>query len=365
MVDEDVAPMHEDFVRWYRDLGIGGNAEVPQKRWKGICDVVDNADYGVVEVLVRLIFQTKSVPDSAVLQQFRQAFRDADDLFEMKDNNQELKVLAGICLAVLMEGEFYIAGAAALAVTTAALSGGRSANLPMSLELLAENAIDRIAEKFRKRNAIDNTPFPVTKIDFTNVVAKVTETQSFEGVSAALYLAAAATNTVFGTMVGNFTKTVTRLDHVVRVQDEEIDMLWWLIGARSADYDCSFADVPASAQPLVFAKELADCTHLMPGPKAIRSLLSRAGLKSGKTLALSSAICAVTEAWSERAIEGLTLSPVTTPIHFAIHRQLEAGLGTGWVAGWEGATGIKATHAISRLVLGNLLYRERLLLLLA
>ncbi|MOA64383.1 hypothetical protein D3C78_1904110 [compost metagenome] len=62
-------------------------------------------------------------------------------------------------------------------------------------------------------------------------------------------------------------------------------------------------------------------------------------------------------------VEGVDPSPVSTPLHFAIKRQLETGPGEAWVAGWAAATGIDAQYALPGLTLGELFYRERLLVL--
>ena len=149
----------------------------------------------------------------------------------------------------------------------------------------------------------------------------------------------------------------------VRVQDEELQMLWWLTGQRSEDLDCAFGAVAADAQSLVFAKELADHTEFLPGPASVKGLLSRAGLKERKKIAISTAINAADSAWVRKFVPEGEPSPVSTPIHFGIKRQLETGQGEAWIAGWAAAVGVKATLAVSPLGLGVLFYRERLLLL--
>jgi hypothetical protein len=56
-------------------------------------------------------------------------------------------------------------------------------------------------------------------------------------------------------------------------------------------------------------------------------------------------------------------SPLSTPLHAAIKRQLETGAGEAWVPGWAASTDVDATHTLPSLILGELFYRERLLLL--
>ena len=138
-------------------------------------------------------------------------------------------------------------------------------------------------------------------------------------------------------------------------------MLWWLVGQRSFDYYCAFEDVPGEAQPLVFASELADETNFLPGPPSIAGILSRAGLKEGKMVSITRAINTAKPEWLKDALGEQEVSPVATPVHEAIKRQLETGAGDAWIAGWAASTGVDRDYKLSALTLGNLFYRERLL----
>lgn len=355
------APMHTDFARWHGTVGLGDDQPRRQARWQGLSAIIGEASRGDVEALVRLAFRTRQVPAPSDLQKIRQAFKEADDAFDMHGNDRELQVLAGASLAVLMERGSDIGATAALAVTTTMLGGARAADLPMDLGILAEGAIDRIADENRKRPTLANYTSPkVPKLGFEEAVAKVREQPNAEGFAQALNLAADATRGAIEAMAQRQASAVRAMDRFVRVQDEELQMLWWLTGQRSWDYDRGFEAVPVDAQPLVFAKELADSTEFLPGPPAVRALLSRAGLKERKRIAIPAAINATDPVWLQRVLAETDPSPASAPLHFAIKRQLETGAGDAWVAGWAAATGVIPTHALSPLTLGTLFYRERL-----
>src|SRR5690606_38486838 len=100
-----------------------------------------------------------------------------------------------------------------------------------------------------------------------------------------------------------------------------------------------------------------------PGPPSVKAILSRAGLKEQKNVAVSDAVNAPRSAWLQELVEHVDPSPLSMPLHFAIRRQLETGAGQAWIPGWAASTGIDAAHALSVLALGELFYRERLLLL--
>jgi hypothetical protein len=252
---------------------------------------------------------------------------------------------------------------AALAVSTASLGGVHKPDLPMDLRVLAEAAIDRIAESNRKRPSLSaHTSADAPKFDFEKSVAKAKE-NSWEAVAQAFPLAAEATRAAFVNLARRQTNAVNAIDKFLRIQDEELQMLWWLVGQRSFDLDRTFDSVAADIQPLVFAKELADSTEILPGPASVKALLSRAGLKERKKIALSSVVNAADTAWLKTIVPEGEPSPVTTPIHFGIKRQIETGAGDTWIAGWAAAIAAPADIAMTPLSLGLAFYRERLLLL--
>ncbi|MGF6513026.1 hypothetical protein ABH912_000492 [Pseudomonas sp. BT76 TE3572] len=358
-----VEPMHQNFAQWYDSVSMGDDTVRRHGRWEGLLNVVANVNSEIVEALLRLAYGTRQTPLQSTIQTIRQHFKTADETFEMDGNNRELQVLAGACLAVLMEDtNSNQAERAALAVTTAALGRGRTTNLPMDLASLGEQAIDLLSEANRERPSL-TTSREHTTIDFAKSVAKVNEQPDWAGVGQAFELAAETTRTAFSSLAKQQTQAIIATEHFIRVQDEELQMLWWLTGQRSKDYNCAFDTLPVDAQPFVFASELANATEFLPGPPSVNAILSRAGLKERKKIALTAAVNAPTPQWLQGMVEEIDPSPVSTPIHYAIKRQLEIGAGDAWVAAWASATGINAGHSLSRLTLGELFYRERLLIL--
>lgn len=364
MANTELLPMHPDFARWHASISLGDDEARRQSRWASVSAVAQGADNKDIEVLTRLAFTSRQPAAAARVQKIRQAFKTADATFEMQGNDRELQVLAAASLAALMSKGDDTGAEAALAVTTASMAGARKPNLPMELHVIAEGAIDQIAETNRKRpNLAAHTSTDAPKFDFEKAAAKAKAEPNAEGFSQAFTLAAEAARAAFGQIARQQANAVYAMDKFLRVQDEELQMLWWLTGQRSFDLDCTFDAVPADAQPLVFAKELAACTEFLPGPASVKALLSRAGLKDRKKIALSAAINATDTAWLQTLVPESELSSLSTPIHFGIKRQLETGVGDTWIPGWAAAVGVAANFAASPLALGILFYRERLLLL--
>lgn len=357
-------PMHQDFTRWYATVSLSDDTARRDARWEGVLKVVADVDKKTVEALLRLAFGGRASPAPQAVQSIREALRSADETFEMSGNDRELQVLAGAALAVLMEDSDNSTGEiAALGVTTASLAGARKPDLPMNLSALGEHAIASRAERNRRRPELSSYfSGEPTKIEFDKAAEKVREQFDPEGVAQAFALAAENAKAGMRTLAQRQARALRAFDGFIRIQDEELQMLWWLIGQRSQVYDCAFDDVPVDARPLVFASELANCTGILPGPPSVKALLSRAGLTERRKLVITAAVNKPRADWLEQLVN-VDLSPLSTPVHCAIKRQLETGPGEAWVPGWAASCGVDAKYALPSLTLGELFYRERLLLL--
>lgn len=362
----DEAPvMHRDFPRWYAAVAVGDDAQLRAARWAAVHAISQGVDAPMIEGLMRLAFATKQPPSNQALARIHEAHRTADDTFDPNHVGREMQVLAGASLAILMEANGDSAATAALSVATTVLAGGRTTQLPMDLPALAETAIERLADANRTRpslNALMSAETP--KIDFEPAATKAKEA-SWEAVGQAFALAATNVRTAIRTLATRQASATRAIDRFIQVQDEELQMLWWLIGGRSVTLECAFDAVPANAQSLVFASELADDTASLPGPRSIRPLLTRVGLKERKKLTLAAALGAAPATWLESLVGESDPSPVTQPIHFAIKRYLEAGGGDTWVPNWAAVVGVDGARQYSALSLGTLFYRERLLAIFA
>ena len=362
MAKTEQLAMHPDFPRWHNSVELGSDKSRQELRWAGLSDLVKatktNED---VEALIRLAFKSRQTAKSVQIEKIRKAFYEPDRTFEMGGNDRELQVLTAATLAILMMQDSNVGAEAALATTTASLAGGRKPDLPMDLSILAKGAIDQAAGTNRKRpDLAAYCRLSAGNIDFGKAGKRAKEQPDGEGFAEALTLAATAVKGAFGKMIRQHTSLALALTRILRVQDEELQMLWWLTGRRSFDLDCTFDAVPLEARPLVFAKELSASTEFLPGPASVKGLLSHAGLEDSEKIMLSRVINAADATWLRTYMPEYEPSPVSTPIHYGIKRQLETGVGDTWIDGWAAAVGVDKNFAVSPLMLGFLFYCERL-----
>lgn len=354
--------MHKDFPRWHSNVSVGADIERKNARWTAVHALAKSADRHMVEALVRLAFNTtRQAPSDPCLAKIHEAFQNADDTFDPRNAGRELKVYAGACLQLLFEDEFDVGAAAALSVTTAAFVGARIPDLPLDLVALAEAAISKIADANRARPTLAICG-EAPKFDIDTAIEKVQTEFNGDSVAQALTTTAQSFKAALTGLMTSQAKAMAAVDRFIHVQDEELQMLSWLTGGWSFDLDRAFSGIVSESQPLLFAKELADSTTLLPGPRSIKALLVRAGLKERKKLTIAQAINAMEENWlSDLANENS--SSVTTPLHFAIRRQMETSGGDAWIQNWAAVVGCDGDRPISSVTLAVQFYRERLLFL--
>ena len=269
MTDAGFPSLETEFARWYRTVDLRLDPSCRQNRWNGVLAFAEDANQDDIEALIRLAFRTQQAATTSTMQRILQAFKTADGAFDIQDNERELEVLAATCLAVLMADGKDVGTTAALAITTTELGGGRKPDVPMNLCALAESAIECSADANRRRPTLgDYDLSEPPKIDFKKATAKIRETQNWDGVSEAFNLAASAVRPAMAEMAQRQADTILAIDQFVRIQDEELQMLWWLTGQRSWDYNCPFGEVKAGRSTAGICQRTSG-QHRVPARSAV------------------------------------------------------------------------------------------------
>lgn len=356
MADTAVS-IHPEFPRWYAEIDVTGDEARRAARSAAVAAAANAADSELIECLVRIAFRSRTAPSPASRKTFLDALQSADAAFPSNGNDRELQIMAASTLADLMHDGGEIGAEAALAAAVSSFGGARKIELPMDLDAMARQSLVTIANQLRKRPNATSLTIP-PKLDSDAAVAGLKAEFNHQTVLKAIETAKAN----LATLVNHHVKNGNAVERFLRVQDEELQMLWWLVGDRSIDLDCAFSEVPLDAQPLVLAKELADMTQMLPGPASVIALLAKAGIKDKKK-PVSAMINAVDTAWIARVLPPpeIVLSPLTAPLHLALRRQQETGKGTAWIAGWAAAAEVPTALTISPLAFGLQFYRERVL----
>src|SRR5947209_5953305 len=107
--------IHPHFGDWYRSAAVTPSEGLLDKRWKGIEDLAKEPTPDQLLNLAKL-FVLPNPTESSVPVGFRESFRAHDDFFPSKGELQEIRVLAGIVIRVVIERDHPLAALAALAL---------------------------------------------------------------------------------------------------------------------------------------------------------------------------------------------------------------------------------------------------------
>lgn len=348
------------FYTWTKEFQLGESSETIIQRWRATCSFADNAEGADVEALVRLAIGSRHVPAPDWIDTLEETFREDYPAFTASTNARELQVLAACCLLRISQNpNNESANIAALASVTGSVAGLRKLSLPCDFPHATNEALRSLyLSAARRPKLVAGVQY---KPLFEAAVQKAKGQHDFPTLIEALVLAGAAATSAVNQNQSKTQSVIEALAHRLDQQDEELQMLWWLIGERSESLNCVFGDIADAARPLVLANELAGHTLLPPGPPTVRALLSRAKLPGRGKVALVDAVAAAPLDWLKAHVAPRAASPVTQPLHLAIERQLETGAGKSWVEGWAAATDLPQDAALPHLTLAELFYRERLL----
>jgi len=358
MPNDSAVRMREQFAAWYSDVSLGEDSERVERRWEGVYTLAAQADMSYVDCLIALAFGRAVSAESLdkILGHF------ADDSLDQGRIERELQILSGSALALALDRNDEIAAYAAVAITTASMTGVRIYDLPMNLPAMADHARVRISEMNRARTDANSISPNLPLISLAEAKAKLEEQPNPTGMAAALELCATAVSQAFNTLSKELLAISQKNHRFWAIQDEELNLLWWIIGGYSSDLDKFFDDVPSNAQPLTFGKELADLTSFLPGPPSIKAMLCRARLSTRVTITIPEAVNACSNDWlNALRNRHVQTSPLIEPIHSAIHLKLQGNDNDSWVPDWAAACNLDEDGAFSTADIGWLFYCECLI----
>jgi hypothetical protein len=165
-----------------------------------------------------------------------------------------------------------------------------------------------------------------------------------------------------------FAKTVsvalkTLYDENLRLA-EEIDLLWWHIGAWSEILDRALATLPQAGRPLVIGADLAAMIRVMPGPYGANGILRRAlGQDADTPQSLADAVEALDFADLKRVLPAPPAGQHDIlALHAAVELLIELGA-SGWAQSFHRGSGLRHDIRMTHYEIALQTFWERLLIL--
>ena len=350
--------MQEQFFSWYSGMEFGENPEVRAQRWTSLQAIAKSPSGTTLEVLTRLAFRAKLQHMSNEAGQIRGQL--AEGGLPLLD--EETAVLAASALALVLDVMDATSAKAASLITGASCAGLRVLKQPMDLVNMAKNAQTYLAEMTRRRPTLEQQKLVNPQLDITAALDGMLD-DDIGTVRIAIEVLATASTKALTAMAARQRQFESAVQNYVKIQDEELDLLWWLQGGQCTRFGLSFTEVQPEFRPVAFAVELAALTKVLPGPTALISLLARAGVSDSVQLTIPSAIQGFPQYWLPHLLpesKAGKVSATTTPILEAVRRRQEVDGQNSWIDAWSTVTSIDPTTELPGQQLSEALYRELL-----
>jgi hypothetical protein len=381
--------VHRFFADWYRVAAIEPQPETLQKRWDAIQRTVRDLDVGDALELVRLFYGSpRCLPRFA--ERYRDAFKARDVTFPMRDNDAEIRVLAGATVVALLDSRpGPVADVTALAMASADCRGLRSGE--RLTDMLGEARRYLWARSSALRLAKEATPAPPPTVDVGSLLeplqsaleAKQTRDPDFQGVLDQMPAPGAA-RTSGGPALEITMKAIQSLAAAItevaaasaeaaaeqgrrlQLHREEVNVLWWLFAEHSRDLGHRMANLPLPAACLVAGKELADLIDVLPGPVAAAGVLDRMLRAVERELrpatTIHEAVNSAPREWRAGWVASTDCERVEDlcPVLCSVRRSLETGGPDDWVPPVRTVTGVDLHGGLTPLDLAVQAYEEKL-----
>jgi hypothetical protein len=274
-MSNEIIDMHKYFADWMRPVCTGTDRETLVLRWKTVSRIVENEiNLDFCDALIRYSFGEFTSPE--VLEWFQNEFKVEDISFSMieENNRLELQCLATVVLCVLLENKDELSsniGTRLLSVQFFKLREviGCTPIIQLSIEAIKSFSIE--ARKRPKINNINLIPQKKVADDFFDKIIPgewETYTNAIKGVYDLAFKQ-------FSNIARNTNYSTNQLKSFVDIQDEEIEMLWWLVNAYSKRLSCQLSSLNNNVLSTVVGIEIADITFLNIEIPSLEAILSR------------------------------------------------------------------------------------------
>ncbi len=355
-----------DFAAWYQPAMLVPDTELLSKRSQATITLAKKITVREVLDLVRLAFALGKVDSD--LNQLMAPYREVDSTFVVDLRQNAVSVLAGCVLATLMDTRHSTGSAAALAILSASACFDRKPAHHSQLTQLAQRYVEDAPALVQVKGAKPIVTYGPVKVgDSLSALAPDADAAKVaNAVRLALPIVAESikATTTLGADVG---KQFASQNHQLAYQQQQIDMLWWLLGEWCDALSAPYPNLATSAACLIAPHELASLTTSETGPRAVQAMIHKTLLitKNGAkdTLTLVDAVNSCPRTWREQVAK----SPFTgiareiCPVSLAVSDSLATDANDTWVPVFEKSSGLKKQKKFSAMDLALQTYREKLL----
>jgi hypothetical protein len=362
--------MHKHFADWYRECGISPTPEILEKRWTVIQSFASGINNEDLQSLV-CTFGHDSSCCPQFPEKFSSLFHQEDTSFPMRNNQNELRILAGACLSEIFNGTSDIALTAAVCMTTSAFA--RPSSEPPFLDIITEATSTLLQASSDLRENVEYPEIPLIEPNSTTVLqdlktkATANNMQQIQIVTP-LIDALVRQEAALVDLASKDREFIKNAKIRIETLAEECNVLWWLLSAYSNEMEMPIIQINPKSIPIVIGKELASLISNLPGPASIKAILEKAmaNEKSTAKSTILEIIDSIQPVYRKKIADKTQLNarkyPCTFPLHLAIVLSDELS-GSKWDIAFAKRLGyLKLDTTFSPIQIAHQFYWESLLL---
>ena len=354
--------MHKDFARWYSAASIDTSPEDLDVAWSNVEALLKDLDETTAIELVRQAYRLPSRTDSI--------WESSGPSSSSKDLEFERALLAASALAASL-------GTASAASDVAALAclsrHAATLDAPVIIELPSESEryleLRSVAKRRRVTVAVPKLTSKAAFAKRFEPIALALEQNSLPAIKDGLNACLEGVYQDYVTLGSGASSALTQMGAMLDAQAEESSMYWWTYNGISQDLAVRLDALEGvGVASLVAAKELADLTTIVPGPRSAPALLahvlSAGGGDPNEKLELVDAINASPRDWRQAAADAYfdgALADIT-PVLCAISSSLLTDDPGHWASVARKSALLNHDITLSASELAHQLYREAVLM---
>jgi hypothetical protein len=344
------------FANWYKLASIEPTDDMLRKRWAGIEAA---GAIGLSDEIIRL-FLGRASTKTETIAAFRKCFFEADSLFVMQGNDNELRVLAGALLAYYLQQPVNPKIVhAAVAILCSACQGLIKETAVADVVTRAGQVILTQALEYRSSTICALAPSENFLEPAIQALAKAADGNENKIV-------------VQATLEGfnRLPPVLNSINALIRAHNslaEETNILWWLFGQFSTTLSSHYTECAAAVATLPLAQELADLTNSSTGPASADAILGRmlSATKESNTPVTLGAVLEATPGELRKSLLGDGKGSALLdfcPVHFTLDQIDVAGSINGALANTSNTLSLRLSEALIPHKWASQYYRECLLL---
>jgi len=338
--------MDARFTDWYRTATIDLTSAPLEQRWKAVTNLAKLTT--VTDLLTVVLLAHSQAVSADAVGLIHKHLHDADASVPARDNDLELRILAGSALMQILDPAHALSLLAAFYVESARFQRWSAAvsDIPDAAAVVLQS----LSRSQRRAGSIEPPRLGLS----ADARAKLAESLKALPAVAAQPAVMEAIGAAVGSLPLIDDKAVAKglaaaIEHSQQqylALAEEVNILWWLYSEESSVIGGSWRHVSRPAACLIAAAELDKLTTFpTPHPSAPSFLAKVLSMTPGEgPVTLTDAINTSPEHWREQLVAEVVVAPSHVrlmPICVAAARRLESPDNSSWVASTEHVLGLK------------------------